>query len=182
MRNMRVTHLVAGALTIALLAALAAAEEPEAAAEANGPKPWNQEEMADLTSQFSRAMRDVRQAYRREPVFRDSHSPNRRAAMRLDEILRSLETAATQLRNRVNNGDGVEETRGIARRIGMLLNDADVEGRRIMTSTFLDQRLQPAMVLINQIAPFYGSAPLFDPETMQRLDRPPNASRRQAEE
>ena len=56
-------------------------------------------------------MRDVRQAYRREPVFRDSHSPNRRAAMRLDEILRSLETAATQLRNRVNNGDGVEETR-----------------------------------------------------------------------
>jgi hypothetical protein len=33
------------------------------------------------------------------------------------------------------------------------------------------------MALINEIAPYYGSGPLFDPETMQRLDRPPNPSR-----
>jgi hypothetical protein len=38
------------------------------------------------------------------------------------------------------------------------------------------------MVLINEIAPFYGSGPLFDPETMQRLDRPPDPSRREAQE
>jgi hypothetical protein len=82
----------------------------------------------------------------------------------------------------VKSGGGFEETQGIARRMSMLLNDADVEGRRIMTSVWMDQRVQPAMVLINEIAPFYGSGPLFDPETMQRLDRPPDPSRREAQE
>ena len=182
MRSMRVKRLLAVAMALALSPILAAAEEPEAAADANGRKPWNQEQMTDLTGQLSRAMREVRQAYRREPVFRDSHNPNRRAAMRMDEVLRNLARASTQLHNRVKSGGGFEETQGIARRMSMLLNDADVEGRRIMTSVWMDQRVQPAMVLINEIAPFYGSGPLFDPETMQRLDRPPDPSRREAQE
>ena len=60
----------------------------------------------------------------------------------------------------------------------MLLNDADMWGRRIMTSQWMAERVQPAMKLINEIAPFYGSGPLFDPETMQRLDRAPDPQAR----
>jgi hypothetical protein len=62
----------------------------------------------------------------------------------------------------------------------MLLNDADVEGRSIMTSAFMAERIQPAMETINEIAPFYGRGPIFDPATMQRLDRPPNPQRQGA--
>ncbi len=71
MRSMRVKRLLAVAMALALSPILATAKEPEAAADANGRKPWNQEQMTDLTGQLSRAMREVRQAYRREPVFRD---------------------------------------------------------------------------------------------------------------
>ena len=95
----------------------------------------------------------------------------------MEQTLRNLEISTRQLHNRIKGGGGFEETQGTARRIGMLLNDADVQGRRIMTSAFVAEKVQPAMRLINEIAPYYGSGPLFDPETMQRLDRPPNPDR-----
>jgi hypothetical protein len=100
----------------------------------------------------------------------------------MDETLRALEQSTGQLHRRVSRGEGFEETRPIARRIGMLLNDADVEGRRLMTGEWMHQRVRPAMALINRIAPYYGSGPLYDPETMQRLDRPPDPSRGSAPE
>ena len=53
---------------------------------------------------------------------------------------------------------------------GTQLNDAQVEGRRTMTSHWMDERIRPAMALVNEIAPFYGSGPLFDPEEMKRID------------
>ena len=34
------------------------------------------------------------------------------------------------------------------------------------------------MVLINQIAPYYGRGPLYDIETMEMLDQGPNPNRR----
>ena len=55
-----------------------------------------------------------------------------------------------------------------------LLVDADVEGRRIMTTEWVNERVRPAMATINEIAPFYGSGPLYDPETQQKLSRPPS--------
>ena len=33
------------------------------------------------------------------------------------------------------------------------------------------------MAIINDMAPYYGSGPLFDPATMQRVDRPFNPGR-----
>ncbi len=44
--------------------------------------------------------------------------------------------------------------------------------RGIMTSPWIDERVRPAMALINEIAAFYGRDALFDPESMQRTDRP----------
>ena len=91
----------------------------------------------------------------------------------MDQILRDLDSRTTQLHNRVRAGDGYEQTLNIARNIRTLLNDADVQGRRLMTSAWMEERVRPAMELINQIAAYYGSDALFDPETMQRKDRPP---------
>lgn len=181
MRIGGITRATAAALALLLVGAVALAEHHEdTPAEPEGRKPWNQEEMTDLSGRLARALRDVRSAYRKEPGYRDPGNPNRRAAQRMDETLRALEKSATQLHNQVKAGAGYEGTQGTARKIGSLLNDADVEGRKLMTSTWMDQRVQPAMVLINEIAPYYGSGPLYDPETMQRLDRPPDPSRGEA--
>ena len=154
-----------------------AGEAATDAAAAGERKPWDQARMTELSIDLAKAMSAVRTAFRKEPSFRDPSNPNRRSNQNMEQTLRALETSARQLRNRIQGGGGFDETRGIARKIGSLLNDADVEGRRIMTSVWLDERIKPAQQLINQIAPYYGSGPLFD-ENMQRIDRAPNPDRR----
>ena len=47
-------------------------------------------------------------------------------------------------------------------------------GRRIMTTEWMQASARPAQALINEIAPYYGAEPLFDPESGQRVDRAPN--------
>jgi hypothetical protein len=154
-----------------------AGEAAQGAAEEKGRKPWDQAAMTDLTAQLADSTAALRRAFRGDPVFSTPENPNRRAALQMEDTLRSLQNSTRQLRNRVRDGGGFDETQGIARRIGMLLNDADVTGRRIMTTVWLADHARPAMMLINEIAPYFGSGPLYDPETQQRLDRAPNPDR-----
>jgi hypothetical protein len=178
MRPVRSTDLLAALLGVAALALAPAPawagsheEAHDDAAPGDTPrKAWDQERMTDLSAQLTKAMSEVRQAFRREPSFRDPNNPNRRASQNMDQTLRALETSARQLHARVQGGGGYQETLGIARKIGTQLNDAQVEGRKIMTSHWMDERIRPAMALINEIAPYYGSGPLFDPEAMKRID------------
>ncbi len=145
--------------------------ESEPAAESER-KPWNAEEMTTLTGDLAKQMREVRRAWLKDPAFRNPTSANRRAAALLDQRLRELDQRTTQLAKRVKGGGGYEDTLNIARNIGVLLNDVDMHARRIMTSPWIDERVRPAMALINEIAAFYGRDALFDPESMQRTDRP----------
>jgi hypothetical protein len=93
--------------------------------------------------------------------------------MRLDQSLRDLDRRTSQLHTRVKGGAGYDETLNIARNILVLLNDVDVNGRSVMTGAWMDEKVRPAMALINEIAAYYGSDALYDPKTMQRTDRPP---------
>ncbi|MCZ6783715.1 MAG: hypothetical protein O7G30_10455 [Proteobacteria bacterium] len=182
MRTLKSGSLLGLVCTLLLVAPPALAEHHEAAADADDRKPWDQQEMTELTTELSQSVRAVRRAWRKDPAFRNPENPNRRASKRMDQILRDLDRSTGSLAATVNGGGGLEETQGTARRIGMLLNDADVEGRRLMTGVWMAERVQPAMELINRIAPYYGSGPLYDPETMQRLDRPPNPGRNAPQE
>jgi hypothetical protein len=150
----------------------------EQAAEATPSVEWNQARMTELSAELASSMAQIRSAFRKEPVFRNPQSTNQRAVHNMDQTLRNLETATRRLSSLTKGGGDLEKTRGTARRIGMLLNDADMWGRRIMTSVWMEERVQPAMKLINEIAPYYGSGPLYDPETMQRLDRAPDPQAR----
>jgi len=138
---------------------------------------WDQERMVDLTGALSGAMRELRGTFRREPALRDRSLPNQRAARLLEETLRSLERSCSRLASQVSGGAGFDETKGVARRIGMLLNDADVQSRRIQSTASMAQAVLPAMKLFNEIAPFYAVAPPFDLEKRQRVDRPANPDR-----
>jgi len=183
MRRMRATGALTTVLLLMLAASVALAAHHEGEEEGDGErKAWDQARMTDLSAKLFTATSELRRAFRREPNFRNPATPNQRAVHNMEQILRSLETATRQLRNSVAGGGDFEATRGTARRIGMLLNDADVESRSIMTSAFMAEKIKPAMVLINEVAPYYGSGPLYDPETMQRLDRPANPDRTGAQE
>lgn len=171
----RLGLVVAGAALLAFAPRPALAEqpaeqhEPEAAAAAPQRKAWDQERMTQLSADLAKAMAAVRQSFRREPGFRDPSNPNRRANQRMGEILRALEQSCRQLSNKIKAGGGLADTEGIARKIGSLLNDAEVEGRKIMTSVWMEEKIVPAKKLINEIAPYYGSGPLYNPETLKRM-------------
>jgi hypothetical protein len=161
---------LATVFALALLAAPGArAEHHEAqaghaeAAPAAEPerKPWDQARMQELSGQLAKAVDEVRQAFRREPGYRDPSNPNRRASERMDEILKSLRSSTRQLAAKLESGGGYEDTLGVARKIGQLLNDAEVEGRKLMTSEWMEQRVVPAKQLVNEIAPYYGRGPLY---------------------
>jgi hypothetical protein len=180
MRRRRVTCALTALLLLA--APLACATNPEkgestadaAPSQPSERKPWDAARMTDLSAQLAQATSEVRRAFRREPNFRNPQTPNRRSVHQMEQTLRDLEIATRRLASQVSGGADFEGTSGTARRIGMLLNDADVTSRSIMTSAFMAEKIQPAMTLINEVAPYYGSGPLFDPDTMQRLDRAPN--------
>ncbi len=178
MRRIRLASAPATGLVVLLLAATAQAESHEASSAQDGRRPWDQEVMTDLSGQLSRYMAGLRRGFRREPNFRNPKTPNQRAVHNMEQTLRALEISTRQLHNRVSNGAGFEETRNIARNIGQQLNDADMWGRRIMTSKWMEERIRPAAKLVNEIAPFYGSGPLFDPETLERVDRAPDPQAR----
>ncbi len=178
MRNPRSRLALLASIVLALSPLTAWAEQHEkpeteaAPAAETERKAWNAEEMTSLTGDLAKQMREIRRAWRKDPAFRNPTGANRKASARLDQRVRELDQRTTQLANRVKGGGGYEETLNIARNIGVLLNDVDMHARRIMTSPWDDERVRLAMVLINEIAAFYGRDALFDPESMQRTDRP----------
>lgn len=188
MRNAETRRALLTGLSLALLALapLAAGATSHEAAKAEAApaadtlaeglerKPWNQEEMTTLTGELMRAVRDVRNAWRKDPSFANPQNMNRRAAMSLDQNLRGLDRRVTQLHNQVKDGAGYEDTLNVARNILVLLNDVDMNSRRVRTGQPMQEKVAPAMALFNQVAAFYGSEPLFDLEAMERADRPPS--------
>jgi len=191
----RVTWALFAILLVSLLAGVACSKStPEEsapaaataaadAAEDTTPQlEWDSERMTQLTADLATAMRDVRNSFRKNPVMQTPDSGKRRTADQMMEVLRGLDRHTASLATRVSRGQTAEETRPTARRIGTLLRDANQLGRRLMTSEWTDQRILPAMELINEIAPYYGRGPLYDTETMTMIEGGPNPNRRQSGE
>jgi len=157
-----------------------AAEAGDAAAADTIPaREWDQERMTQLTGDLAKAMLAVRNSFRNDPVMQSPDVGMRRSAEQMGEILRNLDRNCRSLATQVERGGTADETRGTARRIGSLLRDANMVGKRLTTSEWTDERIRPAMELINEIAPYYGRGPLYDAERMEMLDTGPNPNRRQ---
>jgi hypothetical protein len=153
---------------------------PEKTADRDVPvKEWDQERMTQLTADLSKAMRAVRNTFRNDPILRSPDSMMQRSANQMMTTLRQLDQTCSSLASEVAKGRTADETRDTARRIGMLLRDANNLGRSIMTTEWTDAKIKPAMELINEIAPYYGHGPLYDVDEMKMLDAGPNPNRRQ---
>ena len=116
-------------------------------------KVWNQEEVTELTRSLHVAVKEVRQSMRRENT--GDLSAQGKARMRMLEILKVLEKSCSQLAGRLEAGDGREETLNIAKKIRSLVRDAEIEGRKFMTTQQTDERVEPAEQALAGLAPYY---------------------------
>jgi hypothetical protein len=157
-----------------------AAKSADASAEASEPVdlPWDAEKMSTLTAQLSKEVRALRNAYRQSPNYANDQNPNRLSAQAMSDTLKSLDQSCASLAKRVKKGENAEQTRGLARSIGSLLNDVDQHSRQLMIGEWTQEKARPAMETINAIAPYYGRGPLYDVEDMTKLDRGPNPKHR----
>jgi len=196
MRTRVQSALVAGLVLLALLAAVAPAalashhEAGEAEGSAAAPAdasaaepepaglPWDAEKMTTLSAQLSKQVRALRNAYRQSPNYANDQNPNRLSAEALSDTLKSLDQSCASLAKRVKKGENAEQTRGLARSIGSLLNDVDEHSRQLMIGEWTQEKARPAMETVNAIAPYYGRGPLYDVEDMTKLDRGPNPKHR----
>jgi hypothetical protein len=136
-------------LVAAVLAALALA--PRAAlAEL---EPWDQERVTALAQALHVAVKDVRQAVRREPV--EGIGGPRKAKEQLLETLRVLEMSANQLAKNLGEGGGQAETLPIAQKIRTLVRDARMYASRFMTTAAMQERIGPAQRALNDLGPYY---------------------------
>lgn len=159
----------------------AAATSPEAGAEApeSVGLPWDAAKMTTLTGELSKQVRALRNAFRQSPNYANDQNPNRLSAQAMADTLKSLDQSCASLAKRVAKGEDADQTRGLARSIGTLLNDVDQHSRQLMIGEWTQEKARPAMETINAIAPYYGRGPLYDPESMRKLDRGPNPKLRQ---
>lgn len=163
------SRFLAGVFALLLFPALAGAAHHEAGEAVGAAKAWDQEAVTQLSDQLWSELGALRDAFRKDPQYRDGVSTAERAAHQLEGTLKHLETSARQLRDQVKAGKNMEETTPVAQKIGSLLRDADVESSKLMTTKWTQDRVKPVMETLNQIAPYYGSGPLYDPETMERV-------------
>lgn len=135
------------------------------------PKPWNQDEMKELTARLKKQLRDVKDTFRNSALATYGGTPQAAAADKLYSTLQVLDRVGRQFASNIDSGKGRKETENIAKNIGSLLRDAEVESRKLASDYFVKQKVRPAMETINAIAPYYGVSALYDVDRMQMLPR-----------
>ena len=127
-------------------------------------KAWDQAEVSRLAHELTRQVTKVRNAFRSNPTAGNLANMNQRASKEFSDSLRQIERSSRQLAARVDDGEGREQTQPIARKIGTLLRDANEEARHVMSDAWTDEQVIPAQRLIDELAPYFGSAPLYHVE------------------
>lgn len=133
-----------------------------------GRTTWNQEEVTSLAKDLSAAITQVRQTTNQEPYMRDRTGSNQLAKSLYRENMKDLETACRQLVRKLEAGDGYEETYGTARKIGTLLRDAQTNGRKLMGTESQWTAIDPAVDIIEKLAPYYSTTSPLMPQTLDR--------------
>jgi hypothetical protein len=145
-RGIRLFAAVAAALVTAVVPALAGAEL----------KPWDQEEVTRLAKDLSEAVSNVRQITRKDPSKEGGRQMNARAAEEYLETLKALETACERIVRKLEAGEDLEKTTGVARRIGMLLRDAQTYGRKLLITQPESEAIEVAIAALDKISPYYS--------------------------
>ena len=134
--------------------------------------PWDQAKVAELGRELATTMSAARQTALKEPTLQNPLS-GRLAAERFLSTMRQLETSTRQLAKKLEAGEDREKTEGTGRRIGSLLRDAQEDGRQLMISQTLREKIEPVVDVINRLSPYYSEkSPLMPNPMNSSLQQP----------
>ena len=156
-------RLRATALSLCVLAPLCLVGEP-AAADAQGLEPWDQEAVTEHAQKLHEAVRELRSAFRKDPVD-VSVVPKNRAYNDWLQTLKSMEQSARQLRTRLEGGADRKGTLAVAKRMRTQVRDAQRLARQLPPDEISGARVDPVVAQINALAVYYfeGAEPIDAP-------------------
>jgi hypothetical protein len=123
--------------------------------------------VTELSAELARAIHSLREAERQQP--RPAVEPHPRYRLEYTRTLKALEQSSQQLNHRLRAGVGRAETLAIARKLRVLVHDAQLYGAKIMQTEQVSARIAPARAALEALAPYY-----FDePSSPDPLPQPP---------
>ena len=131
-------------------------------------KAWNQEEVTGLAKQLSESVTKLRLATINDPLMSSADMPNNRSARELRDSLRLLEQTCRQFARKLEKGEDLAKTTGVAKKLGMLIRQTQRAGRRVMTNAEQWAAVDPTVDLINRLSPYYTEKSPLLPPALQR--------------
>ena len=108
-----------------------------------------------MAADLAKTTRELKNTLRREPGLTDAAALGDRNAARFWEAIDALEKSARQLASRTKDGQGHDETLGIAQKIRTLVRDAEQYSAGLMMSAFVKEKLGPVEILLGKLEPYY---------------------------
>jgi hypothetical protein len=122
-----------------------------------GYQAWDQQKVTQIAGQLAEAVSGVYDEFRKQPPV-DISSMQSESRFRLQDELRLLEGETRELARQLKSGEGLDATRPIYNRIGVLARDAREEGRKELVAKPVQERVDRAEQLWAQLTPYYTSA------------------------
>ena len=119
------------------------------------PIAWDQERATSLAGELAAAMKEVKSTARKDSYIRDGYRSGDPVISRFASALDGIERSSRQLAKRLGEGEGREQTLPVAKKIRSLVRDAEVQGARIMTPSWLEEKLVPAERLLDELGTYY---------------------------
>lgn len=127
---------------------------PAALAEEDG---WDQERAAKLARKLTEQVSDMRRHLKSQAPGTVGIMLHKRFA--LEEDLRLLGHTTKRLATKLEKGEGREETRPTARRVGSFLRDTRADARGAVASATMLKKIEAANATIAELATMYGADP-----------------------
>jgi hypothetical protein len=111
-----------------------------------------------LAGQLSEQVKALRSATRKEPqVISASNASKQRATSLYLDTLKKLDRTSGKLARQLTAGEDREQTVGTARRIDSLLRDARDQGRKLYTTDWTTQHIEPLASVVAELRTFYSA-------------------------
>jgi hypothetical protein len=119
---------------------------------------WDQARVTALAGQLSEQVKALRSATRKEPqVISASNASKQRATSLYLDTLKKLDRTSGKLARQLTAGEDREQTVGTARRIDSLLRDARDQGRKLYTTDWTTQHIEPLASVVAELRTFYSA-------------------------
>jgi hypothetical protein len=137
-------RIAAGIAVVALAAGLAQARQA-----------WDQDAVNSLASDLAAATRALKETVRREPQIAEGAQTGEPNVALFLESIDALGKSARRLTRALVDNKGYEDTLPIATKIRGLVGDAEQYGAGVMTTAWMQEKIEPVEELLAKIGAYY---------------------------